>query len=169
MNIRQLLTSVACVVFSASNAFAATVVVPVTPLPYGNWNFLNGSSGSLSGDYDFTYTFSLGAEQAFTADIGGWWGIGDSFAAKLNNTALTKSALVDGTHLTSALTSGSTSYSLHVYGTTLGGATPSFNYNLNGVAPVPEPETFAMLLAGLGLIGAITRRRKGKSGVALAA
>ncbi|MFC0169690.1 FxDxF family PEP-CTERM protein [Pseudoduganella danionis] len=27
-------------------------------------------------------------------------------------------------------------------------------------APVPEPETYAMLLAGLGLVGAIARRRK---------
>jgi hypothetical protein len=27
---------------------------------------------------------------------------------------------------------------------------------------VPEPETYAMLLAGLGLIGAITKRRKAK-------
>jgi uncharacterized protein YjiK len=30
-------------------------------------------------------------------------------------------------------------------------------------APVPEPETYAMLLAGLGLIGAIARRRKEKN------
>jgi hypothetical protein len=29
-------------------------------------------------------------------------------------------------------------------------------------APVPEPETYAMLLAGLGLMGATTRRRKQK-------
>lgn len=29
-------------------------------------------------------------------------------------------------------------------------------------APVPEPETYAMLLAGLGLMGAIARRRKSK-------
>jgi hypothetical protein len=28
--------------------------------------------------------------------------------------------------------------------------------------PVPEPETYAMLLAGLGLMGAIARRRKAK-------
>ena len=27
-------------------------------------------------------------------------------------------------------------------------------------APVPEPETYAMLLAGLGIIGAVARRRK---------
>lgn len=30
------------------------------------------------------------------------------------------------------------------------------------VAPVPEPETYAMLLAGLGLIGAVAKRRKVK-------
>ena len=31
-------------------------------------------------------------------------------------------------------------------------------------APVPEPETYAMLLAGLGLIGAMSRRRKASMG-----
>lgn len=30
-----------------------------------------------------------------------------------------------------------------------------------GVAPVPEPETYAMMLAGLGLVGAAARRRRG--------
>lgn len=30
-------------------------------------------------------------------------------------------------------------------------------------APVPEPETYAMLLAGLGLMGAVARRRKNKA------
>lgn len=36
------------------------------------------------------------------------------------------------------------------------------NVSADGVAiaPVPEPETYAMVLAGLGLIGAIARRRK---------
>ena len=28
-----------------------------------------------------------------------------------------------------------------------------------GVAPIPEPQTYAMLLAGLGLVGALARRR----------
>jgi hypothetical protein len=31
------------------------------------------------------------------------------------------------------------------------------------VTPVPEPESYAMLLAGLGLMGAIARRRSNKS------
>lgn len=32
-----------------------------------------------------------------------------------------------------------------------------------GVSAVPEPETYAMMLAGLGLMGAIARRRKSKT------
>jgi hypothetical protein len=31
--------------------------------------------------------------------------------------------------------------------------------DIGGVAPVPEPETYAMLLAGLGLVGWQARRR----------
>ncbi len=34
------------------------------------------------------------------------------------------------------------------------------------LAPVPEPETYAMLLAGLGLMGAVTRRRRSRTEVA---
>jgi hypothetical protein len=32
----------------------------------------------------------------------------------------------------------------------------------NQIAAVPEPETYAMMLAGLGLLGVVTRRRKQK-------
>ncbi|WP_235922999.1 PEP-CTERM sorting domain-containing protein [Rugamonas aquatica] len=39
----------------------------------------------------------------------------------------------------------------YYYGATVGAAS---------IAAVPEPETYAMLLAGLGLVGAIARRRK---------
>jgi hypothetical protein len=33
------------------------------------------------------------------------------------------------------------------------------------VSPVPEPETFALLLAGLGLVGLLTRRKEQKAGI----
>ena len=33
-------------------------------------------------------------------------------------------------------------------------------YSLDNVVAVPEPETYALLLAGLGLMGAVARRRK---------
>jgi hypothetical protein len=38
------------------------------------------------------------------------------------------------------------------------------NFAINGpriqVTPVPEPKTYAMLMAGLGLLGLIARRRR---------
>lgn len=50
-------------------------------------------------------------------------------------------------------------YALYVFGSNTGGVS---SYSGNMMAqPVPEPETYGMLLAGLGLIGAaVARRRK---------
>ena len=58
----------------------------------------------------------------------------------------------------------SSSYILQVSGTAL---ESNASYRLFGtqlqITPVPEPETYSMLLAGLGLIGAIALRRSRKS------
>jgi hypothetical protein len=43
------------------------------------------------------------------------------------------------------------------------GTTGNGNTDLPNVPAVPEPETYAMMLAGLGLVGAIARRRKQNS------
>lgn len=39
-------------------------------------------------------------------------------------------------------------------------------FAVNVAAPVPEPETYAMMLAGLGLLGIVARRRKQKAATA---
>jgi len=52
----------------------------------------------------------------------------------------------------------STLYYVNVTGVTSGSLGGAYNGAIQ-LAPVPEPETYAMLLAGLGLMGAIVRRR----------
>jgi len=49
-------------------------------------------------------------------------------------------------------------YQLKVSGTAVG-ATASYGGNIVAT-PVPEPETYAMLLAGLGVVGFLARRRQ---------
>jgi hypothetical protein len=49
---------------------------------------------------------------------------------------------------------GTTTQSLNVW------AGPNSTQDLGVFAPIPEPETYAMLLAGLGLMGFVARRRR---------
>ena len=50
-------------------------------------------------------------------------------------------------------------YYLQVTGKTTDGLSGNYSGNINLIASVPEPESYAMLLAGLGLMGTIARRR----------
>ena len=61
----------------------------------------------------------------------------------------------DGSHYLSA-----GSYTLQVRGYAADTTAGSYSGNIGIAAAVPEPETIAMLLAGLGLIGVVSRRRK---------
>lgn len=76
-----------------------------------------------------------------------------------------------GTPMIDTLNSGTGSFTqggLAWFGTFAGIGEPTFIPRAGSflvrdtIAPVPEPETYAMLLAGLGLIGGITARRKAK-------
>ena len=64
-------------------------------------------------------------------------------------------ALTD--HLFANLAAGN--YTYHVYGTpsSFGDSMPEITFNS---AVVPEPETYAMLMAGLGVVGFAARKRK---------
>jgi hypothetical protein len=54
---------------------------------------------------------------------------------------------------------GGGQYSLQVGGKILGTSGGSYGGNIN-VSPVPEPETWGMMVAGIGAVGFMSRRRK---------
>lgn len=90
---------------------------------------LTSFSGTLSGPGGFSQVLSLGAVSIPPATI----------------QSVTYNGILD-----------TGNYSLAVAGTSVGDGT----YQVSLLAtPVPEPESIAMLLAGLGLMGAIARRR----------
>ena len=57
------------------------------------------------------------------------------------------------------ISNASDTFTLDVKGTNSGGSSSGYS-GIISVSPVPEPETYAMLLAGLGLVAFTARRRK---------
>lgn len=81
-----------------------------------------------------------------------------------NWTPFSVTTAADGTFSYSTTVSGLTSG--QTYWIDLKGSLPRGSYAVT-LAPVPEPESYAMLLAGLGLLGVVARRRKSKINTSL--
>lgn len=119
-----------------------------------------GISAAQAGNYSFTFGLDLGGGGAVFLDGVAvsyhpddmWAGDGDFFTFSQN------------------LAAGNHSISIYGYegccfgGTTgqfqTGNAGPVYFGNNDGLAPVPEPESLAMMLAGLGALALTARRRK---------
>lgn len=143
--------------------FAATVLAvasasafAVTPLGTIDNSSVSPSNLSVPVGFFFdTFTFTLAAP----ADISGGafsFGIANFSVVLIDSsfTPITDSNPSDGFSF-SGLTAGN--YSLNFLGTVTG---PGMGAYGGLVTAVPEPETYALMLAGLGIVGFVAARRR---------
>ncbi len=132
-------------------------------------------SNTVNGAFTDNWTFDLGSasivaasltnvEISFYGKSGGILG----FSASLNGTPLllnTSSVTVPPVTVNTQVLAGVASmgpgamFKLTVSGTGITGTSASYGGNLVAT-PVPEPETWALMLAGVGAVGFLARRRQ---------
>jgi hypothetical protein len=162
-NMKKLAIVAALTVASASSAWA--VGGPLTFV--GN---TASFSTTVNGAFTDFWTFNVvapGASAAASATNIAFNGAGGitSFAGLLSAVNLTGSSTVTPPVVVNVL-SGFTgvlvpgAYSLRISGNA--GASASYGGNVV-LTPVPEPETYALMLAGLGVVGFVAARRRNRS------
>ncbi len=163
--------AIAAASFGPSLASAADVSSPTEALVFNNnaidfGNTLSGIAGDTFAD-QFTFTLALpgnvtasvtAASQTATTGLN-ITGLGlYSDAGVLVGSGTGTSGLFDFWNL-SAESLAAGSYYVQVSGTLASTGTGAFGGSV-ALNPVPEPETYGMMLAGLGVVGFLARRRK---------
>jgi hypothetical protein len=118
-----------------------------------------GISNYLDFDFDAT-TLTISSNR----HLGSWSGFGSNTFSGFDQT-ITSFSLFSNNGFSADFLTGFSFTSNSITLDTNNGSVPGGNsstavFIINGVAPIPEPETYAMMLAGLGLIGFAARRRK---------
>ncbi len=162
------LLSVASIGVAQATAYNINLTNTTGNLWTGGFNATPSPLGAFTDTFTFTPDATFGSTaQAFLANLSVTGSDASSInfsSADLNGIALTGfgGPTVFGYAQGEVLAQTSLLFNgplvLTVMGSTNGGSyAGAFNLNL---APVPEPETYGMLLAGLGILGFLARRRK---------
>ncbi|USX11767.1 PEPxxWA-CTERM sorting domain-containing protein [Oxalobacteraceae bacterium OTU3CAMAD1] len=124
--------------------------------------------GSSSGTYTYSLSFDLSGFKAGTASFSGRMAADNAVTVLLNSHTISSAS---GFTVWSAFASnggfidGVNTIEFVVTNWAQNGGNPTglrVEFTDSTVTPVPEPETYAMMLGGLALVGAIARRRKSK-------
>lgn len=176
MNLNRVLKKCALTLALAS-AFGVTSAMAVTfeeATGAGNQAFSVGALGDLwvfshadiVGSFSDTISFSLSQAANFgfsslTHYMGVWSDI-SSFSVTLDGNAMNVASFFGGVELSAGqlqLPRGAHNLTIAGFGS---GAFPisggSYQFQMSA-SPVPEPESWALLLGGLGLVGVLSRRR----------
>jgi len=182
MDPRRHLLRNAWITLLASLAFAAALALPGRAgaadiehtIAYGSIGPISGPAflgvfepsllGSIGNTFLDHFTFTVVPSNSFTLTTtflpANASGVSFSSADLYSGATLLASGPLGNITSTPTLAPGA--YDLRVSGTltaTSGFYSGSVNFN-STTAPIPEPETYAMMLAGLGLMGFVARRRK---------
>jgi hypothetical protein len=131
-----------------------------------------GGNLVAAGSFFDSYSFSLGGAASVTSSVlsfgnivGGTYGLWsygtDGVFGTTDDTNVglwTLSSFAAPVSHTAALTAGSYYYTVSGFATA--GSTPYAIASSAVAAPVPEPETYALLGAGLGIVGFVASRRR---------
>ena len=149
---------------------AANVISSSTPVSYagspGYWTKGISTTGSLDLSYGGSTSQNMVAPAGYTAYT--WWGqntesvyqIGSTatFSITLSNVAVGTNTVGVSTYFGNAASNNGQQFVNNPYGNYTTFTTNTFSAVT--VAAVPEPETYAMMLAGLGMVGFLARRRR---------
>jgi hypothetical protein len=124
-----------------------------------------------NGTYTWSLSFNLAGFDATTASFSGKFAADNSAIVKLNGVQIGSAnsfASYSNFSAISGFVSGINTLDFVVTNVAQNGGNPTglrVEFTASNVTPVPEPETYAMLLAGLGLMGVISRRRTQRKAV----
>jgi len=119
-----------------------------------------------AGIYTYTLSFDLTGYNASTASFSGRVSSDNTVKVLLNNTEIASgSGFTSWSDFSanSGFVNGTNTLDFVVTNWAQNGGNPTglrVEFGASSVTAVPEPETYAMLLGGLALVGAIARRRK---------
>jgi hypothetical protein len=121
---------------------------------------------SANGSYTFHLSFDLTGYNAASAAFSGRFSADNAAEIKLNGTTVATGTGFTSWHDFSAangFVAGVNSLDFVLTNFAQNGGNPAglrVEFTESNIAAVPEPETYAMLLAGMGLVGFAARRRK---------
>ena len=170
------MTAVAGLCLFAGLANANTQSISWTQNPPGTWSDLSVSD-TVKGNFQDIFTFSNPAAplagtsgaNVFSTITGNHvvfttFAVLDTLSNYIWTGSITSTNGVSQASLNFSLPGNTDPYNLEVYGyTTPTGTTAGYGGTFT-VTAVPEPKTYAMLLAGLGLLVFMARRRNGNTG-----